>query len=189
MVTLTPVSPFHFIHARRSEMRIVGVIAGLFAVVGAASAAPVLMSPDWARSACAAWDEDAVLTEKLVASGWIKNDEGRGFKVMQLYRSDCGDRPTAEMRIALKDGKARCIYGGAPETQKLEMGSDYVMSAETARWLEMGRGEYGPMRAMMLRRLGFEGPKLEAMGNMEPFGNFLLLVGKVESDVASCPAK
>jgi hypothetical protein len=25
------------------------------------------------------------------------------------------------------------------------------------------------------------------MGNMGPFSNFLLLVGKVESDVGSCP--
>ena len=36
-------------------------------------------------------------------------------------------------------------------------------------------------------RLGFKGPKVEAMGNMGPFSNFLLLVGKVESDVSSCP--
>jgi hypothetical protein len=28
---------------------------------------------------------------------------------------------------------------------------------------------------------------MEAMGNMGPFSNFLLLVGKVESDTSSCP--
>jgi hypothetical protein len=28
---------------------------------------------------------------------------------------------------------------------------------------------------------------LEAMGNMGPFENFLLLVGKVPGDVGSCP--
>jgi putative sterol carrier protein len=61
------------------------------------------------------------------------------------------------------------------------------MSAETARWQEMGRGEYGPMKAMMLGRLKFEGPKLEAMGNMGPFENFLLLFGKVPSDTSACP--
>ena len=76
-------------------------------------------------------------TDKLVESGWVTNDKGRGFKVMQVYRSDCGDKPTAEMRIALKDGKAVCVYGGAPETAKLDSGADYVMKAETAagsRW-------------------------------------------------------
>jgi putative sterol carrier protein len=43
------------------------------------------------------------------------------------------------------------------------------------------------MRAMMLGRLNFEGPKMEAMGNMAPFGGFLLLVGKVPGDWAACP--
>jgi len=152
-------------------------------------AAPVMMSVDWAREACEAWNKDPVLTDKLVESGWVKNDKGRGFKVMQVYRSDCGDKPTAEMRVSLKDGKAMCVYGGAPETAKLEGGADYVMKAETARWIEMGKGEYGPMKAMMLGRLGFDGPMMEAMGNMGPFENFLLLVGKVPSEAGSCPAK
>jgi len=152
-------------------------------------AAPVLMSGDWAKDACAAWNDDPVLTGKLVESGWMKNDKGRGFKVMQVYRSDCGDKPTAEMRISLKDDKAMCVYGGAVETTSLDPGADYVMKATTARWAEMGKGEYGPMAAMMFGRLGFEGPKLEAMGNMGPFTNFLLLVGKVQSDSGSCPAK
>ena len=59
---------------------------------------------------------------------------------------------------------------------------------ETGRWVEMGKGEYGPMRAMMLGRLGFTGPMVEAMGNMAPFENFLLLVGKVPSETKACPA-
>jgi putative sterol carrier protein len=159
-------------------------------VLGApASADPVLMSADWAKDACAAWNNDPVLTDKLVESGWVKNDKDRGFKVMQIYRSDCGDKPTVELRVSLKDGKAMCVYGGGPDTQELEMGSDYVMKAETGRWVEMGKGEYGPMKAMFLGRLGFDGPMMEAMGNMGPFENFLLLVGKVPGDVGSCPGK
>ena len=154
-----------------------------------ALAAPTLMSADWAKDACEAWNKDPVLTDKLVESGWVKNDKARGFKVMQVYRSDCGDKPTAEMRISLKDGKAACVYGGAPATEKLEMGADYIMKAETGRWIEMGKGEYGPMKAMMFGRLGFDGPMMEAMGNMGPFENFLLLVGKVPGDAGSCPAK
>jgi hypothetical protein len=30
---------------------------------------------------------------------------------------------------------------------------------------------------------------MEAMGNMGPFANFLLLVGKVPSETTACPAK
>ena len=61
------------------------------------------------------------------------------------------------------------------------------MHAKTARWVEMGSGEYGPMKGMMLGRLSFSGPRAEAMGNMGPFTNFLLLVGKVPSDTTTCP--
>lgn len=152
-----------------------------------APAKPVLMSADWGRLACDAWNADPVLTDKLVESGWVDNNGGRGFKVMQIYRTDCKDSPRVEMRISKKDGKALCVYGGKVETVKLDDGMDYVMHATTKRWGEMGRGEYGPMRAMMFGRLEFDGPKLEAMGNMGPFENFLLLTGKVSSDSASCP--
>jgi putative sterol carrier protein len=167
----------------------IGVIAGLamLAAGSAQAAGPVLMSADWGAAACAAWNADPVLTRDLVESDWIKNDKGRGYKVMQVYREDCGDQPTAELRVSLRDGMAHCVYGGAVQTARLESGADYVMYAETKRWLEMGAGEYGPMKAMTFGRLGFKGPKMEAMGNMGPFTNFLLLVGKVPSDAETCP--
>jgi putative sterol carrier protein len=164
------------------------VVALAAAIAGPAAAQPALMSAEWAQAACLAWNRDAVLTDKLAESGWVKNDKGRGFKVMQVFRTDCGARPTAEMRIALKSDKAMCVYGGKVETAQLDAGADYVMSATTVRWVEMGRGDYGPMKAMMFGRLEFSGPKMEAMGNMGPFENFLLLVGKVPGSTQSCPA-
>ena len=154
-----------------------------------AIAAPILMSAEWAAEACKAWNKDPVLTEGLVKSEWVKNDNGRGFKVMQIYRSDCAGSPRVEMRIASRDGRAACVYGGKAETAKLAPDADYVMYAETRRWKEMGAGEYGPMKAMLFARLQFEGPMVEAMGNMGPFENFLLLTGKVPGDAAQCPAK
>ncbi len=172
-------------------MRSISLPALLFSLIatGHVMAAPALMSAEWAKDACGAWNKDPVLTDKLAESGWVKNDKGRGFKVMQVYRSDCGDKPTAEMRISLKDGKAACVYGGAIETRKLDDSADYVMKAESARWVEMGKGEYGPMAGMMFGRLGFDGPMMEAMGNMGPFENFLLLVGKVPAESKACAAK
>ena len=144
------------------------------------------MSGDWGPAACAAWNADPILTKGLVDSGWIKNDKGRGFKVLQVYRSDCGDKPTVELRVALQDGKAQCVYGGPVQAQQLDSSADYVMHASSKRWREMGAGEYGAMKAMMLGRLSFSGPYGEAMGNMGPFGNFLLLAGKVPG-ADSCP--
>lgn len=156
-------------------------------VPGIVAAAPALMSAEWAQGACAAWNQDPRLTDELKESGWVANDKGRGFKVMQIFRNECKDAPHAEMRIAEQDGKAKCVYGGKVETEKLDSSADYVMHADTSRWSEMGKGEYGPMRAMMFGRLQFEGPKGEAMKNMGPFGSFLLLVGKVPGDTQGCP--
>ncbi len=155
-------------------------------IAAPAFADPVLMSGDWTKGLCQAWNAEPVLTAKLVESGWVKNDKGRGFKVIQIYRTDCSKKPTGEVRITLKEGKAACVYGGSAETAKLDMSADYVMDAETHRWEEMGRGEYGPMRAMMFGRLSFDGPMGEAMGNMGPFEAFLTLVGKVPYDAKTC---
>lgn len=117
----------------------------------------------------------------------MRNDGNKGFKVIQLCRDECGEGSRTELRIATKGGKAACVYGRKLETAKLDSGVPYVMHATTARWTEMGRGDYGPMRAMMLGRLSFVGPRMEAMGVMGPFEPFLLLVGKVPGDTAACP--
>lgn len=170
-------------------MKRVAALGIAFAIASPPSgAAPGLMTPQWAQEMCKAWNADATLTTKLVESEWIKNDKQRGFKTMQIYRSDCTDSAHIELRVSEKDGKAMCVYGGKAETE-LDTRVDYVMWAETARWTEMGKGEYGPMKAMFLQRLGFNGPMFEAMGNMGPFESFLLLVGKVPGEVAGCPAK
>ena len=74
----------------------------------------------------------------------------------------------------------------ASQTHKLDQGADYVMHATSKRWQEMGAGEYGAMKAMMLGLLSFSGSYGEAMSNMGPFGNFLLLAGKVPG-ATTCP--
>ena len=156
------------------------------AVVAPVGQAATLMSEEWTSQACAQWNKTPSLVEELAAS-WVKNDGGKGFKVIQLYRTECGEATRTEIRIAPKDGKAACVYGGKLENTKLDSGVDYVMHASTERWGEMGRGDYGPMKAMMFGRLEFNGPKFEAMGVMGPFESFLLLVGKVPGETTTCP--
>jgi putative sterol carrier protein len=160
--------------------------AGLLALSSVGTQAAPMMSADWTAQACDAWNKDATLTDGLVEK-WIKNDKGRGYKAMRVYRDDCGDSATAELRVSLVDGEARCTFGGPVQPEALDSGADYVMHASTKRWLEMGAGDYGPMKAMMFGRLSFSGPYGEAMGNMGPFSNFLRLVGKVPADSQSCP--
>ena len=151
-----------------------------------ALAASPLMSQDWAAQACEAWNAEPILTDGLIDSGWIKNDAARGYKSIQLYRSDCRESPRTQIRISIQDDKAKCVYGGG-DGKELDLNVDYIMYAETGRWVEMGRGAYGPMRGMLFGRLKFEGPKWEAMKNMGPFRKFLLLIGNVPSNADSCP--
>jgi putative sterol carrier protein len=138
----------------------IAVLAGalVLATAAAQAAGPVLMSAEWAAAACDAWNADPVLTKELVTSGWVKNDKGRSHKVMPVYREDCGESATAELRVALVDGEARCTFGGAVKPDALDSGADYLMHATTKRWIEMGAGDCGPMKAMMLGRLSFSGP-------------------------------
>lgn len=160
--------------------------AAFAAMAGTAAAAPALMSEEWAKAACTAWNADATLTKDLHETGWAANDKKRGYKALQVARKDCKASPKVELRIAAKDGKAMCV-SGAKSAAALDLDVDYAMVADTKRWIEMGKGEYGPMRAMMFGRLSFDGPMGEAMGNMGPFESFLLLVGKVPGETAGCP--
>jgi putative sterol carrier protein len=151
------------------------------------AAPPTMMSEEWARAACEAWNADPVLPVELQKSGWAANHKSRGYKRLHVTRKDCAGSPPAELRIEPRDGRAQCVSGGKARAPELDTDVEYAMSAETRRWQEMGRGEYGPMRAMMFGRLSFDGPMGEAMGNMGPFESFLLLVGKVPGDAGSCP--
>jgi putative sterol carrier protein len=164
-------------------------LAALLAALAAsaASAAPTMMSGEWARAACEAWNADPVLPVELHKSGWAENHKKRGYKRLRVTRADCAGSPPAELRIEPKGGRAACVLGGRAQEPTLDTDVEYAMSADTRRWQEMGRGEYGPMRAMMLGRLSFDGPMGEAMGNMGPFESFLLLVGKVPGSTDGCP--
>lgn len=149
-------------------------------------AVPVLMSAPWTASICDAWNETEELTGGLVK--WMENDLDRGYKVIQIYRLDCEDSPHVELRMAPDDeGAVRCTYGGAIEDDSLDLDADYIMFAMTERWLEMGNGDYGPMKGMFTGRLKFKGPKWEAMHNMGPFTSFLVLTGSIDSDSETCP--
>ncbi len=166
-------------------MRMISLAMAAVGLVSLSAQAAPMMSADWAVQACQAWNSNPALTEEL-AEKWIKNDKGRGYKVLHLYRTECGEESKVELTISAKNGKSLCTYGGPIQHTTLDSGSDYLMHAETKRWKEMGAGEYGPMRAMTFGRLKFEGPKVEAMRVMGPFEQFLLIPGKVPGDDA-CP--
>lgn len=144
---------------------------------------PVFMSAQWARSAVVAWNDEPALTDELFESGWVTNTkDGRGFKTIEIYREDCPESPHVQLRMEAKENRAVAVYGG----EVTDDDPDYLMWAKTEKWIEMGKGEYGPMKAMTFRRLKFKGPMWEAMKNMGPFSAFLLLPGKIDADFETC---
>lgn len=162
-------------------------LAAIGLISMSAEAAPALMSAEWAAQACSYWNTNSELTTDM-AEVWAKNDGGRGYKVIHMYRTDCGEDTKVEMTISTKGGKTTCSYAGKIQHAALDSSMDYKMHAETKRWREMGAGEYGPMRAMAFGRLKFEGPKGEAMKVMGPFEQFLLIPGKI-AGADACPGK
>lgn len=170
----------------------VGFVLSLV-LISNSSMATDFMDVNWAKQACNAWNKNAVLTTQLgskSSSKWIKNDAKRGYKVIQMYRSQCGAKTKVQMNIADKGGKAMCIYAGKPDGKKLNLAVDYVMHATDRNWTCMGRGSFGcgAMGAMMSGKLKFIGPKMEAMNVMGPFASFLRLAGAVPGNKgATCP--
>lgn len=143
----------------------------------------VMLSEEWGKLACEAWNNDEVLSGGLFESGWAENfRKDMDFRIIEVYRKDCPDSPHVQLKFQPKDNKTVCVDSGPDFNQ----GYDFLMWAKTGNWVKMGEGKIGPMGGMMTGRLSFRGSMWEAMKNMGPFKNFLLLFGKVPSTTKEC---
>ncbi len=145
------------------------------------------MDAKWAHQICKAWNKSPVLTQKLFK--WAQNNGGKGYKIVRMYRDNCGKQRAIELKIAPKNGKAVCVASGKATKQKENFDVDYLMHATDKDWTCMGKGSFGcgPMGAMLSGKLKFQGPKMEAMGVMNPFGEFLKLTGSIPASKKYCP--
>lgn len=167
-------------------MRMSHLLAGLISLTAATSAfAAPYMSADWAAQACQGWNTNSELTSNPKMTGnWIKNDKKRGYKIIHMYRTDCGEATKVEMKIQSQGGKVTCTYGGPVTASSMDFDADYKMHATTKDW----KSSMNPATAMMFGDLKFEGPKFEAMKVMGPFTEFIELAAKIPGD-NTCPAK
>ncbi|MCK5726082.1 MAG: SCP2 sterol-binding domain-containing protein [Thiotrichaceae bacterium] len=161
--------------------------------------ASTYMDVAWANQACATWNASPILTEQLMETiedeegesgySWIKNNAGRGYKLVQMYRTSCGVSTKVQLTIQEKNGKALCTRAGKSDGKVIDFSVDYVMHASDENWTCMGRGSFGcgAMGAMMSGKLKFQGPKFEVMKVMNPFKRFLKIVGKTAGDKSRCP--
>lgn len=176
----------------KKTMLLCAALAGF----SASAHAVEFMDAAWAKQACAAWNADPVLTTQLMEMpeeggngySWVSNDAGRGYKLVQMYRTQCGEASKIQLNIAAQGNQARCVYGGAPDGKAMNFNVDYLMHANDKDWTCMGTGSFGcgAMGAMMTGKLKFQGPKMEAMKVMSPFESFLQLTGKVAANKGDC---
>jgi len=158
-------------------------VFSLFASAAIAADSAVMLSEPWGQAACEAWNADAVLSEGLFESGWVTNHKNnRGFRIIEIYRSDCPNSPHIQLKLVPQGKRAECAASGPMFDKEW----DFLMYAKTADWVAMGKGEVGPMGGMMTGKLKFDGSMWEAMQNMGPFKNFLLLFGKIPTSVDAC---
>lgn len=153
-----------------------------------AIASAEFMDAKWASQACDAWNQSERLTTELAGDVWMDNNGGRGYKLVQMFRTACGEQTKVQLTIEAKDGKAICTYGGEPDGRDFDPKMDYMMHAKDKHWNCIGAGKFGcgAMGAMSTGKLRFKGPKMEAMGVMGPFGSFLKLTGAVPGSKTPC---
>ena len=146
------------------------------------------MDADWAKKACDAFNADSKITSGLAGDAWIAHDGGRGYKLIELYRTACGEGSKVQLTVENKGGKPVCTYGGAPDGKAFNKKYDYVMNASDKHWDCMGAGKFGcgAMGAMSTGKLKFTGPKMEAMGVMSPFNAFLKMTGSIGGEKTAC---
>src|SRR3569833_2132997 len=84
-------------------------LAALAVFATAAHAATPMMSAEWTAQACDAYKKDQVLSGGQVEK-WIKNDAGRVYKFIHLYRTDCGEASLSDLMFFPKFGKAFCVF-------------------------------------------------------------------------------
>jgi putative sterol carrier protein len=149
------------------------------------------MDKAWAQNLCSQWNKSATLSKQLAGATWVDNNAGRGYKLIQMYRSECGASTKVQLTIKNQKGKAVCTYGGKPDSSALNSKVDYVMHAKDKHWVCMGAGKFGcgAAGAISTGKLQLNGPVAEAKRIMQPFSAFLKLVGQVpgKKGVDHCP--
>lgn len=151
------------------------------------------MDANWAKKICNQWNKSHTLSKQLAGDAWVANNAGRGYKLIYMYRSECGASSKVQLTIQDQDGKAVCSYGGLPDGKSLNSKVDYVLHAKDKHWSCMGAGKFGcgVAGAISTGKLKLSGPKAEAKSVINPFGSFLKLAGQIPGNKGKehCPSK
>ena len=143
------------------------------------------LSPEFAKVVCDAWNQSELPqklgTKDVGGNEWILTQnkytgEVRNKQVLVMSRRDCSAMPKVQLTIENKNGKALCTYGGAL-TESYEK-AEWAFAPTTVQWFKFASGVWGYMQIPGIMK-GFRGPMFVARANIDNFGTFWKIVGKV----------
>lgn len=143
------------------------------------------LSPEFAKLVCDAWNQSELPqklgTKDAGGNDWILTEnkytgEVRNKQVLIMSRRDCNAMPKVQLTIENKNGKAVCTYGGIL-TESYEK-AEWAFAPTTVQWYKFASGIWGYMQMPGIMK-GFRGPMFVARANIDNFGTFWKIVGKV----------
>jgi hypothetical protein len=156
------------------------------------------MGPEFARLMVDAWNSSSLPvklgSKSAGGSDWINTPnkytgEQTSTQVIIMSRRDCQAMPKVQLTIENRDGKAVCTYGGAMKVEYEK--AEWAFSPTTVQWFKFASGSWGYMQMPGIMS-GFRGPMFVARANIDNFGEFWKVAGrlakKVNADItSSCP--
>lgn len=148
----------------------------------------IFLSPEFTKLVCDAWNQSELPqklgTKEAGGNGWIFTEnkytgEVRNKQVLVMSRRDCASMPKVQLTIENKNGKAICTYGGAL-TESYEK-AEWAFAPTTVQWYKFASGIWGYMQMPGIMK-GFRGPMFVARANIDNFGTFWKIVGKVAKE-------
>ena len=113
---------------------------------------------------------------ELTNSGWVNNDGGKGFKIIQIFVNQSFQ--SIELHID-KSGKIiTWIDSARSADSSMNADVDYQFFADIEDWLIISKGENDFMYHLTVGGLTFKGPMMEAMSKMQAIDQLLLIIAK-----------
>jgi hypothetical protein len=149
----------------------------------------VFMSEGFAKLIVDAWNNGplpvSLGTKEIGGSDWINTTnkytgEKRSKQVIIMSRRDCPDMPKVQLTIENINGKAVCTYGGALTEQYDK--AEWAFAPTTVQWYKFASGKWGYLQMPGIMS-GFRGPMFVARANIDNFGEFWKVVGRLAKNV------
>ncbi|MGE4569927.1 MAG: hypothetical protein AAEF72_01150 [Gammaproteobacteria bacterium] len=113
---------------------------------------------------------------ELVSSGWVENDGGKNFKIVQIFVNHSFQ--SIELHID-KSGKIITWINSARSVDSsIDTDVDYQFFADIEDWHMIAKGENDFMYHLTVGGLTFKGPMMEAMSKMQAIDKLLLIIAK-----------